>query len=109
MLQEDIHAAIDHGSETERVDYKDSFAPSAQADWLEIIKDIVALANSGGGAIIFGIADDGTANGFDCAPLFSIDPADVTNRLSNTPGNNSLVLGVRLERHLENTLEKDRR
>jgi len=86
MLQEDIHAAIDHGSETERVDYKDSFDPGAQADWLEIIKDIVALANSGGGAIIFAIDDDGTTNGFDCAPLFAIDPADVTNKVFKYTG-----------------------
>ena len=75
MLKEDIHAAIDHGSETETVEYKDSFNSDAP-DWLEIIKDIVALANSGGGTIVFGIADDGTPSGFDCAPLFAIDPAD---------------------------------
>ena len=43
MLKEDIHAAIDHGSETETVEYKDSFNSDAP-DWLEIIKDIVALA-----------------------------------------------------------------
>ena len=51
MLKEDIHAAIEHGSETEAVDYKESFDPNVRADWLEIIKDIVALANSG--AVLF--------------------------------------------------------
>ena len=86
MLKEDIDAAIEHGSETETVEYKDSFDPGAPADWLEIIKDIVALANSGGGTIVFGIADDGTPSSFDCAPLFAIDPADVTNKIFKYTG-----------------------
>src|ERR1035438_10821193 len=56
MLRQDVQAAVDHGSESESVEYKSSFDSNSPADWAEIIKDIVALANSGGGAIIFGRA-----------------------------------------------------
>src|SRR5579864_5225172 len=86
MLKEDIHAAIEHGSETEAVDYKESFDPNVPADWLEIIKDIIALANSGGGVILVGITDSGALNGFDSTALFQIDPADVTNKIFKYTG-----------------------
>lgn len=86
MLREDVQAAIDHGSESESVEYKAAFDSNSPADWAEIIKDIVALANSGGGVIIFGIADDGTVSGFDSRPLAGLDPADLTNKLYKYTG-----------------------
>jgi hypothetical protein len=86
MLQEDLEIAIDHGIESTSVDYKASFDATAAADWLEVAKDIVALANSGGGAIIFGIADDGTASAFDCAALNALDPATVTDKIFRYTG-----------------------
>src|ERR1035438_5609863 len=56
MLRQDVQAAVDHGSESESVEYKSAFDSNSPADWAEIIKDLVALANSCGGAIIFGRA-----------------------------------------------------
>jgi hypothetical protein len=86
MLREDVQAAVDHGSESESVDYKAAFDSNSSADWAEIIKDIVALANSGGGVIVFGVADDGTVSEFDCSPLAGLDPADLTNKLYKYTG-----------------------
>jgi hypothetical protein len=67
-------------SECERVDFKSSFDPDSTAEWLEIIKDMVALANSGGGCICFGIGDGGQYLGVD-PKVLAIDPADVTNKV----------------------------
>jgi predicted HTH transcriptional regulator len=53
MLQTDLETAIDHQSESTSVDYKSSFDFSSAAEWVEIVKDVVAFANSGGGVVIF--------------------------------------------------------
>ena len=93
MLKEDILSSIEHGSESGSVEYKASFDPSSGADWLEIIKDIVALANSGGGVIVFGIADNGKVSGFDPSALTGIDPAVLTDKISKYTGQQFAEIG----------------
>lgn len=68
-------------SECAVVDFKSCFDPTSKQDWCELIKDIVAMANSGGGLIVVGVQDDGTPSEQDPGPLLSVDPADVTNRI----------------------------
>jgi len=46
--------------ESKHTDFKGRFDTSKAEDWCEIVKDIVAMANSGGGSIVAGIDDDGT-------------------------------------------------
>lgn len=46
--------------ESAELDFKAAFDTTAPQDWCELIKDIVAMANSGGGLIVFGVNDDGT-------------------------------------------------
>jgi len=67
--------------ETAAVDFKASFDPSSKQDWCELIKDIMAMSNSGGGTIVVGVADDGSFSNFDIQGLLAVDPADVTNRI----------------------------
>ncbi len=45
-------------NETAGLDFKAAFDPKAAQDWCELIKDVVAMANSGGGIVVFGINDD---------------------------------------------------
>ena len=71
--------AID--GESASVDFKASFDPGSKQDWCELIKDLIAMTNSGGGCIVVGISDDGTFSGSDIGPLLAVDPADVTNRI----------------------------
>jgi hypothetical protein len=68
--------------ESGAADFKSSFDPSSKQEWCELIKDIVAMANSGGGIIIVGVDDDGNslANA-NIQPILAVDPADVTNRI----------------------------
>jgi hypothetical protein len=72
--------------ESDAVDFKVSFDPQSKQDWCELIKDIVAMTNSGGGTIIVGVADDGTSSGADVAPLLAVDSADVTNKIHGYTG-----------------------
>jgi predicted HTH transcriptional regulator len=67
--------------ESAAVDFKASFDPKSKQDWCELIKDIVAMANSGGGCIVVGVADDGAISESDVNPLLAVDPADMTNRI----------------------------
>jgi hypothetical protein len=67
--------------ESADLDLKAGFDPAANQDWCELVKDIVAMANSGGGLIIFGVNDDGTAAKGDLNPLLAIDPAKIADKI----------------------------
>ncbi len=41
--------------ESKYLDFKSSFNPDSAGEWCELIKDIVAMANTGGGIIIIGL------------------------------------------------------
>jgi len=79
--------ALEDKSESEKVDFKDRFDVSSKADWCEIIKDIVAMANSGGGILLVGVTNDGKPSGHDVSGLLEYDPADITNKLFSFTGN----------------------
>ncbi len=69
-------------NESADFDFKAALDPLAPQDWCELIKDIVAMANSGGGAIVFGVNDDGSpATGTDLAPILAIDPATIVDKI----------------------------
>ncbi len=78
---EQLNAALATSSESERVDFKVQFDPASTPEWLELLKDIVALANSGGGTILLGLDDEGKASGTDISGALDVDPADVTNKI----------------------------
>lgn len=80
-MNELLEAAIATDYETEALDFKASFDSSSQRAWCEIVKDIVAMANSGGGVILIGLNDDGSPSAFDIEGLLNLDPADITNKI----------------------------
>lgn len=77
---------LERGSHAQReskyVDFKESCDVESVEMWCEIIKDIVAMANSGGGLIVFGVKNDGTPSGFDGAGLLLYDTAKVTDKIA---------------------------
>ncbi|OQZ07411.1 MAG: hypothetical protein B6D36_00040 [Planctomycetes bacterium UTPLA1] len=73
--------ALGRTAETNDVDFKATFNSASSRDWLELIKDIAAFANSGGGYILVGVNDDGTPSGHDVSDLLAVDSADLANRL----------------------------
>jgi predicted HTH transcriptional regulator len=81
-------------------DFKSVFDPSALHDWCELIKDIVAMANSGGGLIVFGVNDDGSpVETVDLKQILSLDPATIVDKIEKYTDHNfadfSLYSGVR--------------
>jgi hypothetical protein len=67
--------------ENEEIDFKSNFNPDSPSEWIDLIKDIVAFANTSGGLIIIGLNDDGSISTAQKYDLSSIDPADVTNKI----------------------------
>jgi len=67
--------------ETAVLDFKATFNPKLLRDWCELVKDIVAMANSGGGIIVIGADDDGEPNGLDVQPILDIDPATIADKI----------------------------
>jgi predicted HTH transcriptional regulator len=72
--------------ESKYLDFKREFDIASPASWCEIVKDIVAFANSGGGVIVFGVNNDGAASGADVSALLGLDIADVTNKINRYTG-----------------------
>ncbi len=72
--------------ESRELEFKEQFDPEESGGWCELIKDIVAIANSGGGRIIVGIKDDGQPSGWDPSPLLLLDHAKVVDRISRYVG-----------------------
>ena len=66
--------------ECARFELKREFSPSSHA-WAELAKDVVAMANSGGGVILFGVDDNGTRRGLPESLLPVLDAAKVTDQL----------------------------
>jgi predicted HTH transcriptional regulator len=73
-------------TESKHIDFKSQFDISSVVEWCEIIKDIVAFANSGGGVILFGVNNDGSNADFDTTEISKLDIADITNKIEPYTG-----------------------
>lgn len=76
-----LEEACHRNAEAVDIDFKSALDPSQPGDLLELIKDVVAIANSGGGVILVGCNDDGSPSLAGLSPLSRLDPADLGNQL----------------------------
>jgi hypothetical protein len=61
--------------ESRGIEFKEQFVPTDTKQSLEVLKDIVAIANSGGGALAVGISNAGEACGADASAVLNYDHA----------------------------------
>jgi hypothetical protein len=80
--------------ESKSVDFKQCFDCESKGDWCEVIKDLVAMANSGGGIVVFGLGNTGEPVGFDCTRLAALDPADVANKIGPYIGSSNFAFSI---------------
>src|SRR5882724_5172524 len=74
-------------NESKSVDFKSAFDPDCAADWCQLLKDFVAMANSGGGTILIGVADDGQyAGDANTLKVLQTDPAIITDKVAKYTG-----------------------
>jgi predicted HTH transcriptional regulator len=68
--------------ENKRIEFIDRFDPKQTKDWCEIVKEIVAIANSGGGAIVIGVRNDGSPSTKNISAFLELDPARITDQIA---------------------------
>lgn len=67
--------------ESKHIEFKKEFDVDSRKDWCEILKDIVSLANTGGGVVLFGVDNKGKPIGNDLSQLMKLDPARIADQL----------------------------
>jgi hypothetical protein len=73
--------------ESKSVDFKRSFDPDGASDWCELLKDLVAMANSGGGVILIGVNNDGSwSTDSSASKVVALDPATITDKVASYTG-----------------------
>jgi predicted HTH transcriptional regulator len=77
-----VRKGLNAKRESKKVEFKQGFDPRSDRDWCEIVKDVVAIANSGGGIIIFGLNSTGTPTSQSVDDIARLDPADIANKLA---------------------------
>jgi schlafen family protein len=81
-----VKKALTAKRESKHIEFKQSFDPASGRAWCELIKDLVAIANSGGGIIVFGLDSLGNPTGEPSETVASLDPADIANKISKYTG-----------------------
>ncbi len=81
-----IDNALTAERESKRIDFKSKVDLSEPGVWCEFIKDIVAMANSGGGSLVIGCDNKGNPIGSDISSVLSLDPASITDQVYKYTG-----------------------
>ena len=81
-----VDKALKAKRESKRIDFKSSFDPESPGEWCELIKDIVAMANSGGGAIVIGLDNRGTPSKTDVKAVLDLDQATFVDKIRKYTG-----------------------
>jgi hypothetical protein len=90
-----VKKALTAKRESKHIEFKQSFDPNSAGEWCELIKDLAAIANSGGGIIIFGLDSLGVPTGESVNAIAAIDPADIANKISKYTGSVDLEFEIR--------------
>jgi hypothetical protein len=90
-----IEEALSATRETRALEFKEEFDPLDRRSLCETVKDVFAMANSGGGVILVGVDGQGRPTGKDVKQLLDTDPADLANKLTAFTGRDFDALAVR--------------
>ncbi len=76
---------LEHGSisdkESKQLDFKIGLDWQNAGEKLKLVKHIVAMANTSGGLIVFGVGDNGENIDFDKNIVQKLDSADIANQI----------------------------
>lgn len=86
MMLDLVKRGLSAKRESKYIDFKSSLDFNESHSWCEIIKDIIAMANSGGGLILIGLNNNGTPSGFDPTPILNLDIAVIADKIHKYTG-----------------------
>ena len=86
MIPVTLEQALARKRPSKYVEFRKSFDPTSEAAWLRLIRDVVAISNSGGGWILIGVATGGIPSGADVRPALTLDSARVTEQVRSLAG-----------------------
>src|SRR3954451_24536015 len=81
-----VAKALTATRETTKIELLREFSPAAPGGWCELLKDIVAFANSGGGVIAIGLQKNGSPTGWNASEFLATDAAQLTSMLATYLG-----------------------
>jgi hypothetical protein len=81
-----VPRATEARRESKYVEFKEQFDPASDSEWLELIKDVVAVANIGGGVIVIGLRNDGSLSGMSVQAVLALDGAAICDKLRSYLG-----------------------
>src|SRR5712692_4567753 len=102
-MSELVDKALRAKRESKYVDFERSFDPDSAGEWCELIKDIVAIANTGGGVLLVGVENDGNPSGENVQAVLDLDHATVSNAVFKEQFSNIKHYPVSDEAHLSGT------
>jgi hypothetical protein len=70
-------------AESRSLDFKERFDPDELSEWMELLKDFVAMANGGGGLIAVGVCNNGQPATGNVQPVLDLDPAKSTDKVES--------------------------
>jgi hypothetical protein len=94
-LDDIVSNAANAKRESKYIDFKESVNLEQTRDWCEIVKDVVAMANSGGGCILFGVKNNGVSSNWNVDPILSLDPALITDKINKYTGDQFSEFDIR--------------
>jgi hypothetical protein len=87
-MSELIEKVLSARRESKHIEFKGALDFTAPGAWPEIVKDIVAFANSGGGAIAIGLDNSGNPTDSDMSQVLGCDPAVMADHICKYTGVN---------------------
>src|SRR5512135_940991 len=103
-----MSSLVDKGLKAKResklVDFKSSFNPDSTGEWCELVKDIVAMANSGGGVIVIGLDNGGSPSKTDVTAVLNLDHAKFVDKMRKYTGYEFGDLEVHEAKKQDNTV-----
>lgn len=74
--------------ELKYLEFKERFDPDSEPEWIELIKDLVAIANSGGGVVVIGVKNDAKPSRANVDAVLRLDGAKIADKLVRYVGDN---------------------
>ncbi len=81
MISPPLKKALSAKRRSKYVEFRTHFDIGSGRDWCELLKDLTAMANSGGGVVLIGVQADGQPSNSDVSTVIGMDPVMLADKL----------------------------